>query len=87
VNAPPGMENAEPLGYILRDLGFLHLNIDYHGGSAWTCLSPSSCGVRDVGKPGRTLSTYSIVPAEDPGYDLKYLVGSLTGSSPAAPVK
>src|SRR5580700_12145912 len=60
VNAPRGMQNAEPLGYRLRDLGLLHLNIDYHGGSAWTCLSPSSCRVRDVGKPGRTLSTYSI---------------------------
>jgi hypothetical protein len=84
VNAPPGMENAEPLGYRLGDLGFLYINMEYHGGSAWTCPSASSCGVGDLGKPGQTLSRYSIVPAEDPAYDLKYLVGALTASPPAA---
>jgi hypothetical protein len=49
--------------------------------------SPSSCGVRDLGKPGHALSTYSIVPSEDPAYDLKYLVGALAASPPAAAVK
>jgi hypothetical protein len=87
VNAPPGMENAKLLGYRLRDLGFIHMNIDYHGGSTWTCLSPPSCGVRDAGKPGHALSSYSIVTSEDPAYDLNYLVGSLTASPPAAAVK
>lgn len=86
-NAPPGMENAEPLGYRLRDLRFLHMNMAYQGGSAWTCLSTSNCGVRELGKPGPALSSYSIVTSGDPAYDLQYLVGPLSASPPAARVK
>lgn len=84
LNAPPGMENAQPLGYQLRDLRFLHMNIAYHGGSAWTCFSPSECGIRNVGKSGPAVTSYSIVRSADPAYDLQYFVGSLTASPPAA---
>jgi hypothetical protein len=84
LNAPAGMENAEPLGYRLRDLGFLHMKMDYRGGSAWTCFSPSDCGVRELGEPGPAVSSYSIAPSADPAYELQYLVGSVTASPPAA---
>jgi hypothetical protein len=83
LNAPPGMENAQPLGYRLRDLGFLHMNIGYRGGTAWTCFSSSQCGALDLGKPGSAVSSYSIVRSADPAYDLQYLVGPLTASPPA----
>lgn len=83
LNAPPGMENAQPLGYRLRDLGFLHMNIAYQGGSAWVCFSPSECGVRDIGKAGPTVGSYSIVRSADAAYDLQYFVGPLTASPPA----
>jgi hypothetical protein len=84
VNAPPGMENAEPLGYRLRDLGFLDVNIDYRGGTLWTCFSPSDCGVHDGGEKGPAVKSFSIAPSTDPAYDLIYLVGRLTASPPAA---
>jgi hypothetical protein len=77
------MENAEPLGYRLKDLGYLHMNIDYRGGSAWVCPSSTNCGVRKVGEPGGGVSSFSIVRSGDPAYDLQYFVGSLTASPPA----
>jgi len=83
LNAPPGMESAEPLGYRLKDLGYLHMNIDYRGGSAWVCPSSSTCGVREVDEPGGGVSSFSIVRSGDPAYDLQYFVGSLTASPPA----
>jgi hypothetical protein len=83
-NAPPGMENAAPLGYRLRDLGFLHMNMHYRGGSAWTCVSQSDCGVRVLGAAGAAVGSYLIVPSVDPAYDLQYLVGPVTASPPAA---
>jgi hypothetical protein len=84
LNAPPGMGNAEPLGYRLRGLGFLDLNIDYRGGTIWTCFSPSDCNVHDGGEPGPAVKSFSIAPSTDPAYDLKYSVGRLTASPPAA---
>ncbi|HTC45474.1 MAG TPA: hypothetical protein VK696_10530 [Steroidobacteraceae bacterium] len=86
-NAPPGMVNAEPLGYRLRDLGFLDIDIDYRGGTLWTCFSPSDCGVHDGGERGRPVRPFAIAPSADSAYDLKYLVGSLTASPPAATKK
>jgi erythromycin esterase-like protein len=85
LNAPPGMENAEPLGYRLRDLGFLYMDIDYRGGSAWTCAA--HCGVLQVGRPGAGVSSFSIVPSANPAYDVQYSVGALTASPPAATAK
>jgi hypothetical protein len=87
INAPPGMETAEPLGYRLRDLGFLAIDIDYRGGTLWTCFSPSDCGVHDGGERGPAVRSFVIAPSADPAYDLKYLVGSLTASPPAATKK
>jgi hypothetical protein len=87
MNAPPGMENAEPLGYRLRDLGFLDIDIDYRGGTLWTCFSPSDCGVHDGGERGAAVRAFVIAPSTDPAFDLKYSVGSLTASPPAATKK
>jgi hypothetical protein len=85
LNAPPGMENAEPLGYRLRDLGFLYLKLGYRGGSAWTCAA--SCGVLELGEPGAAVSSYAIVRSADPAYDLACMLGPLTASPPAVAVK
>jgi hypothetical protein len=87
VNAPPGMENAEPLGYRLKDLGFLHMNIEYRGGSAWTCGSWSSCGIRYLGEAGPVVSSFIVMASADPAYDLQYFVGRLTASPPATTAK
>lgn len=76
LNAPPGMENAEPLGYRLRDQDFPHLNISYQGGFAWTCIAASPCRVQSLGEPGPAVTSFSIRRSEDPGYDLEYFVGS-----------
>ena len=84
-NAPPGMENAEPLGYRLKDLGFLYLKLGYRGGSAWVCAA--SCGVRELGEPGAAVSSYTIVRSADPAYDLACMLGPLTASPPAVAVK
>ena len=83
-SGPPGMENAEPLGYRLRDLGFTHMNIDTRGGgSLWTCFSPTNCGVQEMDERGPAVSSYSIVPSPNPAYDLIYVAGPLTASAPA----
>ncbi len=84
LNAPPGAERAEPLGYRLRDLGFVHMNAAYRGGTAWTCGNASTCGVQQLGEPGPPVSSFSIRPSADPAYDLEYFVGSFTASPPAA---
>lgn len=80
----PGMENAEPLGYLIRDLGFLDLNIDFHGGSLWTCMPPTGCAAHEIGERGLPTDTFSIAPSTDAAYDLLYSVGVLTASPPAA---
>lgn len=87
MNAPSGMGNAEPLGYRLKDLGFVHMNIEFQGGSLWTCVSPSKCGPQKLGEPGPAVSSFSIRPSADPAYDLQYFVGALTASLPAATAK
>jgi hypothetical protein len=80
----PEMKNAEPLGYRLKDLGFLHLNIRFEGGSLWTCFSASDCTAHKIGEPGAAISSFSIEPSTDPAYDALYFVGALTASPPAA---
>jgi len=84
LNAPPGAEAAEPLGYRLKDLGYLHLNIGYQGGSLWTCVAPASCGVQQGAEPGPRVRSFSIGPSADPAYGAVYFVGPLTASPPAA---
>lgn len=87
VNAPPGMENAEPLGYRIRDLQFLHLDIGYRGGSLWTCDSPTHCGVQVIGDSRPAVASYSILPSENRAYDAEYYVGTVNASPPAVKAK
>jgi hypothetical protein len=84
LNAPPGAANAEPLGYRLRDLPYLHLNIVDDGGSEWACYG--KCGMHHFGKAGPAVSVFSIRPSSDPAYDLEYYVGPITASPPAVDV-
>jgi len=82
-NAPPSAANAEPLGYRLRDLPYLHINIAYDdGGSVWACFR--QCGLHYFGKTGPAVSVFSIRPSADPAYDWEYFVGSISASPPAA---
>ena len=83
-NAPPGMEDSAPMGYLLRDLRLRHLNIDFSGGSLWTCMAPTGCAVHEIGDPGPAIETFTIGPSANPAYDLQYSVGSLTASAPAS---
>lgn len=80
VDAPSGAANAEPLGYRLRDLGYLHMNIASDGGSAWVCFG--TCGVHSFGK-AKPVSAFTVRRSSDAAYDLEYFVGSLTASPPA----
>ena len=81
LNAPPGAANAKPLGYRLRHLPYLHLNIVHDGGSIWACYG--TCGLHHFGKPGPAVSTFSIRASSDPAYDLDYFVGPISASPPA----
>jgi hypothetical protein len=81
VNAPPSAANAEPLGYRLRDIPYLHLNIADDGGSEWACYG--QCGLHHFGRPGPAMNVFSIRPSSDPAYDLEYFVGSISASPPA----
>jgi hypothetical protein len=85
LNAPPGSEAAQPLGYRIKDLGFLHMNIAYSGGTAWNCFE-SACGVHgSTGSPAPAVTSFLIRPSADPAYDVEYFVGPLTASPPAVP--
>jgi hypothetical protein len=83
VGAPASAEHAEPLGYRLKERGFLHLNISYRGGSLWACMA-DGCGVHQGLPPGPAVSSFSITASADPAYDLEYFVGRVTASPPAA---
>lgn len=85
IGAPPDAKDAQPLGYRLKDRGFVHLGISYAGGSIWTCM-PSGCGVQQGGTPGPAVRSFSITASDDPAYDAMYDAGRLTASRPAAPV-
>ena len=81
INAPPGAADAKPLGYRLRALPYLHLNIIHDGGSIWACYG--TCGLHQFGKPGPAVHAFSIRPSSDPAYDLDYFVGPISASPPA----
>ena len=81
INAPPDAANAKPLGYRLRDLPYLHLNIIHDGGSIWACYG--TCGLHQFGTPGPAVSAFSIRPSSDPAYDFDYFVGPISASPPA----
>jgi hypothetical protein len=86
-NAPSGSEDHEPLGYLIRDWGLIHLDAAYRGGAGWGCTGPSidNCTTIDLG-PGCAVDC----PAHptirlrntDPAYDGVYDVGKLTVSGP-----
>ena len=87
LNAPAGAADHEPLGYLIRDWGLIHLNAAYRGGNIWTCSGPSpkDCGPRILG-PGCTADcpAHPIIRLQrtDPAYDGVYDVGKLTVSGP-----
>jgi hypothetical protein len=87
LNAPAGAGDHEPLGYLIRDWGLIHLNAAYRGGNIWTCSGPSpkDCAPRSLG-PGCTADcpAHPIIRLQrtDPAYDGVYDVGKLTVSGP-----
>ena len=85
VGAPAGYENYEPLGYLIRDWGLIHLNARYQGGAAWGCTGPMLCQVRSLGPACTTdcpANPAIRLGREDVAYDGVYEVGSLTPSPP-----
>lgn len=86
-NAPQGSGDHEPLGYLIRDWGLLHLDADYRGGAGWACMGPSpgDCSVREIGpgcRPGCPLHPVIRLRERGPAYDGVYDVGELTVSRP-----
>jgi hypothetical protein len=86
-NAPSGSEDHEPLGYLIRDWGLVHLDAAYRGGTSWGCTGPApeNCRTMDLGPactadcpahPGIRLSN------AHPAYDGVYDVGKMTVSGP-----
>lgn len=83
-NAPPGSEDHQPLGYLLRDWGLIHLNAIYRGGESWGCID-GTCSVHDLGPPCPTGCTpHPVIRLHDadPAYDGVYDVGMLSVSRP-----
>ncbi len=86
-NAPGGSDDHEPLGYLIRDWGLVHLNAGYRGGGVWACTGPSpdDCKTIELG-PGCTADcpAHPIIRLQsaDPAYDGVYDVGRLTVSGP-----
>ncbi len=86
-NAPPGSEDHEPLGYLIRDWGLIHLDAGYRGGTTWACTGPApdDCGSIDLGPAcaADCPKHPSIrLEATNPAFDGVYEVGSLTISVP-----
>jgi hypothetical protein len=86
-NAPSGSEDHEPLGYLIRDWGLIHLDAHYGGGAAWGCTGPSpdDCKAIDLGP--RCTAECPAHPtirlqSNNPAYDGVYDVGRLTVSGP-----
>lgn len=87
VNAPSGSDDHEPLGFLIRDWGLIHLNAGYRVGAVWACIGPSpdNCRRVDLGPgcsadcPAHPTIRLSI---GDPAYDGVYEVGRLTVSEP-----
>lgn len=84
-NPTPDDENHEPLGYLIKDWGLIHLNADYRGGALWGCAGPDGCAVQEFGSPcdvdcppNPVIRLHHAHPAYDGTYD----VGKLTVSKP-----
>lgn len=87
VNAPPGSEDHEPLGYLIRDWGLIHLDAAYRGGAFWGCTGPSpeDCSVKELGPACTTdCPPHPVIRLQSshPSYDGVYDVGKLTVSRP-----
>ncbi len=86
-NAPSGSDDFEPLGFLIRDWGLIHLDAGYRGGAAWACTGPSldDCRIIDIG-PGCTADCPAHpairLRTDDPAYDGVYEVGKLSVSAP-----
>lgn len=86
-NAPPDSEDHEPLGYLIRDWGLVHLNVAYRGGAGWGCRGPTpeDCSVLELG-PACTLDCplHPVIRLDsaNPAYDGVYDVGRMTVSRP-----
>lgn len=85
--APAGYEDHEPLGYLIRDWGLIHLDAAYRGGSAWGCTGPSpeECSVREYGSSCTAeCPPHPVIRLQrsNPAYDGVYDVGRLTVSRP-----
>ncbi len=82
---PPGYENREHLGYLIRDWGLVHLDAMYRGGSMWMC-SGRDCAVTPMGgDPAcRDCPPTAVIrlTRSNPAYDGYYDVGRLTPSPP-----
>lgn len=85
----PGYEGHEPLGYLIRDWGLIHLDAAYGGGTGWGCTGPSpdDCSTRDLG-PGCSAACppHPVIRLQHshPAYDGVYDIGRLTVSRPLA---
>lgn len=82
----PGYEDHEPLGYLLRNWGLVHLDAQYRGGELWGCTGASqTCGVIDLGPPcpaGCELRPVIRLGTQNEAYDGVYDVSMLSASSP-----
>jgi hypothetical protein len=87
LNAPSGSDDHEPLGYLIRDWGLVHLNAEYRGGTGWGCTGPSPDDCRTIDLGPRCTADCPAHPSiwlqlTDPAYDGVYDVGSLSVSGP-----
>jgi hypothetical protein len=85
-NAPPGSDDFEPLGYLIRDWGLVHLDAGYRGGEAWGCTgSTPDCRVLALGPACTTdCPAHPTIRLQttDPAFDGVYDVGKLSVSRP-----
>ncbi|MEQ1515541.1 MAG: hypothetical protein ABL931_03525 [Usitatibacteraceae bacterium] len=79
--------NYESLSQILSDLPQMNLNVDYSGGTFWTCSALRTCGEKQIrGVPALfpRSTGISLGPTlTSPGFDGEFFVGQLTASQPA----
>jgi hypothetical protein len=78
--------NAEPMGYLLKDLSPISLLAEYEGGAAWNCFGAGKCGIHPAiatpsgGKPNTILL---VPPKQRGGFDGTFFVGKIEASMPA----
>lgn len=82
----PGLDDFEPMGFLLRQWDLLHLDLAMTGGAAWICESASfdDCGPHPM-KANVPLDLEPYAAALDsvsPAFDGHYGVGQVTASPP-----